>query len=239
MYNSIGVALIRRLSEYMQLVIKAGSCVCVYVHGMMHVCFVTHTHTHSYFWNYMDVQPACYATTSWSSFHEHQLMPATRHGRKIPNSQHSTVLKTWAIGCMWTVAFEQGKNLLGRKKNPCPKKGNFSTLKFALNSCHFLPDPLEANKQTMRSSEGCSHHCNCIDVVWLCVRTTWVNIHLHSSTTHRISYAVINHKKWLEMVFPNFWGVAWSVLHIHVTSHWLTVWSVSCGARAPDMPLCL
>ena len=46
MYNSIGVALIRRLSEYMQLVIKAGSCVCVYVHGMMHVCFVTHAHTH-------------------------------------------------------------------------------------------------------------------------------------------------------------------------------------------------
>jgi hypothetical protein len=93
----------------------------------------------------MDVQPACCATTGWSSFHGHQLIPSNKTWQENP--PHSTVLKTWAIGCMWTIAFEQRKKKIGREKNPCPKKGNFSTLKFALNSCPFGPTRLmQTNK---------------------------------------------------------------------------------------------
>jgi hypothetical protein len=74
----------------------------------------------------MDVQPACCATTGWSSFHGHQLIPSNKTWQENP--PHSTVLKTWAIGCMWTIAFEQRKKKLEGKKTLAPKRAIFPRL---------------------------------------------------------------------------------------------------------------
>ena len=61
----------------------------------------------------------------------------------------STILKTSGTGYMSTVACEQGKNPLGRKKKPCSKTCN-STFKFGLNSCRFGPTRL------MQTNKACA-----------------------------------------------------------------------------------